>query len=63
MIMHMTRRGFFAMAGAGTVALAIPGCAPLKGAANMYGLIGQVKVVPGQRDALSSISDRENRLG
>ena len=53
--MHMTRRDFIAIAGASTAAAVIPGCASLKGTTNMYGLIGKMKVVPGQRDALISI--------
>ncbi|MBK9094098.1 MAG: antibiotic biosynthesis monooxygenase [Anaerolineae bacterium] len=54
--MHMTRRDFIATAGASAVAAAvIPGCASLKGTTDMYGLIGKMKVVPGQRDALISI--------
>lgn len=43
------------MAGASAVAAVIPGCASLKGTTNMYGLIGKMKTVPGQRDALISI--------
>ena len=53
--MHMTRHDFIAIAGASAVAALIPGCASLKGTTNMYGLIGKMKVVPRQRDALISI--------
>ena len=37
------------------MASVIPGCASLKGTTSRYGLIGKMKVVPGQRDALISI--------
>lgn len=53
--MHITRRDFIAMVGMSAVVAAIPGRASLKGKTNMYGLIGKMKVVPGQRDALISI--------
>lgn len=52
---HIARRNFIAMAGATALAAAIPGCASVEAATNMYGLIGKVKVVPGQRDALIAI--------
>ena len=53
--MHMTRSDFIAIAGASTAAAVISGCASLKETTNMYGLIGKMKVVPWQRDALISI--------
>jgi quinol monooxygenase YgiN len=53
--MHMTRRDFVALAGASAVAAATPSCASLKSETNMYGLIGKIKIVPGQRDVLISI--------
>ena len=53
--MHMTRRDFIAIAGASAVAVVVLGCVSLKGTTNMYGLIGKMKTVPGQRDALISI--------
>jgi len=52
--MHITRRVFIATAGAAAVVAAIPARASLKGT-GMYGLIGKMKVAPGQRDALISI--------
>jgi quinol monooxygenase YgiN len=52
---HITRRHVIAMAGATALAAAIPGCALAKGATNMYGLIGKMKVVSGQRDALIAL--------
>lgn len=53
--MHMTRRDFIVIAGASAVAAVMPGCTSLKGTTNLYGLIGKMKTVPGQRDALISI--------
>jgi quinol monooxygenase YgiN len=53
--MHLNRRKFIAMAGTATAIAAIPGCVSLKGATSMYGLIGKMKVVSGQRDALIAI--------
>jgi hypothetical protein len=52
---EITRRNFVTTAGALAVAAAIPGCASVKGAKIMYGLIGKMKVVTGQRDALIAI--------
>jgi quinol monooxygenase YgiN len=46
-------------AGSAVVAILIPGCASVKGNRSrtdkMYGLIGKMTTVPGQRDALISI--------
>jgi quinol monooxygenase YgiN len=52
---HITRRNFIAMTGATALAAVIPGRASTEGTTNMYGLIGKMKVVPGQRDALIAI--------
>jgi quinol monooxygenase YgiN len=54
-MMHVTRRDFIATSGAAVLAVAVPGCASAREAADMYGLIGRMKVVPGQRDALIEI--------
>ena len=40
---------------AGVAALALPACASQIGSASMYGLIGKMKAISGQRDALASI--------
>lgn len=53
--MQVTRRDFMSMAGASLVAAVIPACASVTGTRNMYGLIGRMKVVPGERDALIEI--------
>jgi quinol monooxygenase YgiN len=54
--MHITRRTFVAAAGASAFFAAAPAYASSKkGRSNMYGLIGKMTVVPGQRDALISI--------
>jgi hypothetical protein len=53
--MHTRRRDVIAIAGTSALAAAIPGCASLKGKTNVYGLIGKMKVVPGQPNALISI--------
>lgn len=53
-MMRITRRDFIATAGTAAVVAAIPAHAALKGT-SMYGLIGKMKVAPGQRDALTSI--------
>jgi quinol monooxygenase YgiN len=54
--MHITRRDFVAAVGASAVVAAVPGQASTKkGATAMYGLIGKMKTVPGQRDALIAI--------
>jgi quinol monooxygenase YgiN len=49
------RRRFIGTVAAGVTALAVPACATHTGATAMYGLIGKMKAVPGQRDALISI--------
>jgi quinol monooxygenase YgiN len=54
---HIDRRRFLAVAL--TAAAAVAGCAhtpsPTPGANRMYGLIGKMLAVPGQRDALAEI--------
>lgn len=50
--MQSTRREFLALTGVAAAAVAIPGTAEAKGASEMYGLIGKINAVPGQRDAL-----------
>jgi quinol monooxygenase YgiN len=52
---HVTRRDFIATSGAAVLAIALPGCASAEGAVELYGMIGRMKVVPGQRDALINI--------
>jgi quinol monooxygenase YgiN len=51
----MTRRDLIAVTGTSAVGVVISDCASLKGTTTMYGLIGKLKVVSGQRDALISI--------
>jgi quinol monooxygenase YgiN len=53
--MSFTRRKFVVTAAVGTAVLASPACASRIGETKMYGLIGKIKAVPGQRDALISI--------
>ena len=53
--MHLSRRTFIATAAAGTVLSAAPGKASLGGEHGMYGLIGKIRAVAGQRDALIAI--------
>ena len=51
--MHISRRGFiFATAGA---VIASAGATSIAEGGNMYGLIGKMRAVPGQRDALIQI--------
>jgi quinol monooxygenase YgiN len=52
--MQITRRSFVATAATTAMVAAIPGWSS-KGEKNMYGLIGKMKAVPGQRDALIAI--------
>jgi quinol monooxygenase YgiN len=52
--MHISRRDFMATAAGAALVIAVPAHASLMGTP-MYGLIGKMKVVPGQRDALISI--------
>lgn len=53
--MLITRRDFLAVVGAAAAVPAVPGRALFTGATDMYGLIGRMKTVPGQRDALIAI--------
>ena len=53
--MDIDRRDFILMAGAATFAAAVPGFAWSKGEGKMYGLIGKMNAVAGQRDALIAI--------
>jgi quinol monooxygenase YgiN len=54
--MHITRRDFIAVIGTSAVVAAGPGyCVSLKGTTGMYGLIGKMKALPGERDALIAI--------
>lgn len=53
--MVITRREVAATAGAFAIGIVGPSYASTKAATNMYGLIGKMKIVPGQRDALISI--------
>ena len=49
------RRQFIGASVAGAALLTLPACATQIGSAPMYGLIGKMKAIPGQRDALASI--------
>lgn len=49
------RRVFILMVGSTALAIVTPGLASLKGEQKMYGFIGKMIAVPGQRDALISI--------
>ncbi|MGH9868157.1 MAG: putative quinol monooxygenase [Candidatus Polarisedimenticolia bacterium] len=57
--MRFTRRDFVVKTGATVLAAVATGCASMEptagGGTQMYGLIGKMKVVPGQRDALIAI--------
>src|SRR5690554_2524355 len=53
--MRINRRTFVAAAMAGTAVLSAPGLASSAGGRTMYGLIGRIRTVPGQRDALIEI--------
>lgn len=55
--MILGRRRFVGALAAGAIALAVPACATSthSGPTAMYGLIGKMRAVPGQRDALISI--------
>jgi quinol monooxygenase YgiN len=52
---NISRREFVAATTSAAIAVAAPGRATLKGESEMYGLIGKMKTVPGQRDALIAI--------
>jgi len=53
--MTITRREFVAIAAATSLTVTTPGWAQPKGSTTMYGLIGKMKTIPGQRDALIAI--------
>lgn len=53
--MHLTRRDFVAAAGTAAILAAVPACASPKETTRMYGLIGKMKAVPGERDKLAAI--------
>jgi quinol monooxygenase YgiN len=53
--MNISRREFVAIMSSTSILAAVSGCATLKGQSEMYGLIGKMRIVPGQRDALISI--------
>jgi quinol monooxygenase YgiN len=53
--MFFSRREFVTATAAGALALALPACASRIGETVMYGLIGKMTAVPGQRDALIAI--------
>lgn len=53
--MNMTRRDFVAAAGTAAIVAAVPACASTKENRKMYGLIGKMKAVPGERDKLAAI--------
>ena len=53
--MDIGRRDFLLMAGAAVVVMGAPGWAAPQGAREMYGLIGKMTAVKGQRDALIAI--------
>jgi quinol monooxygenase YgiN len=53
--MNVGRRDFLLMAGTAALAAAAPGFALVKGEGKMYGLIGKMTAVAGQRDALIAI--------
>ena len=49
------RRQFIGATVAAAAVFALPACASQTGSASMYGLIGKIKAISGQRDALVSI--------
>jgi len=49
------RRDFITGIGAASIVAMASGCAMKSGGSELYGLIGKMKVVPGERDALISI--------
>ena len=49
------RRRFMEATLLGAAVLALPACATQIGSTSMYGLIGKMKAISGQRDALASI--------
>ena len=53
--MNVSRREFVAVMSSTAILAAVAGGATLEGESRVYGLIGKMKTVPGQRDALISI--------
>ena len=53
--MNISRREFVAVMSSTAIFAAVSGCATPKGESKMYGLIGKMTSVPGQRDVLISI--------
>lgn len=53
--MNLTRRDFVAAAGTAAILATVPACASPKETRHMYGLIGKMKAVPGERDKLAAI--------
>jgi quinol monooxygenase YgiN len=53
--MSISRREFVAVMSSAAIFAAVSGCTALRGESKMYGLIGKMRVVPGQRDVLISI--------
>ena len=53
--MTLSRRQFVGATLAGVMAVAVPACATRTGATAMYGLIGKMKAIVGQRDPLIAI--------
>ena len=54
-VIRFSRRTLVATAAAGTLAFAAPGGATTGGGKDMYGLIGRMRAVAGQREALIAI--------
>jgi quinol monooxygenase YgiN len=58
MLALLDRRGFLAMAGTAMITplrLSASGMSPTETTSNMYGLIGKMTAVPGQRDAVAAV--------
>lgn len=53
--MEATRREFVGAVGAAAIAAAVPVTIGARGPSTMYGLIGKMKAVPGQREALIAV--------
>lgn len=53
--MQINRRDFVAAVGSAALAAALPAGASVKGTTTMYGLIGKIKTVAGERDKLAAI--------
>src|SRR5699024_9458217 len=55
LVMHFNRRTFVAAAMAGAAVLSVPGLASSTGGNDLYGIIGKIRAMPGERDALIDI--------